>query len=103
MPNEKDKIKNQIDTLRLLNERTKLGKGFQSFRSDVIFEAQNMIECQSHELNKKIIDKSKTADLVVMNLPKKSDDVSDSEFMGFCERLTKCFLFQIYVILINYF
>lgn len=90
-PETQEKIKNQIDILKQLNERKKLGKGFQSFRSDVVHEAQNMIECQSHELNQKILEKSVNVDLVVMNLPKYSEDEEDAkEFMEICEGMTKC-------------
>lgn len=99
-PEDQNKLKTQIDTLKQLSERMKLGKNFQSFRSDVVYEAQNMIDCQSHELNKKITELSKNSDLVVMNLPKQSDDVSDQEFMEFCEKITKCFFLNIYWILI---
>lgn len=80
--------------MKQLSERVKSNQGFKSMRSDAIFEAHDMIDIQAHELNKKITEKSLHSDLVLMNLPKHYEDITDVEYMDFCEKLTKCiFLF----------
>lgn len=76
--------------LKQLSERVKNNQGFRSIRSEAIYEAQDMIDIQSHELNKKITEKSQNSDLVIVNLPNHYEDITDGEYMEFCEKLTKC-------------
>lgn len=57
-----------------------------------------MIDIQSHELNKKITEKSQNSDLVIVNLPNHYEDITDNEYLEFCEKLTKC-MHDIYFII----
>lgn len=66
-----------------------------------MYEAENMLVCQSYDLNKKILERSKDSDLVVLNLPKQDKDVSEIEFMEFCEKLSKCKFLIISIFLTN--
>lgn len=76
--------------LKQLSERVKNNQGFRSIRSEAIYEAHDMIDIQSHELNKKITEKSQNSDLVIVNLPNHYEDITDNEYLEFCEKLTKC-------------